>query len=332
MKELKLFHGVTDIKYENGRYTPVRFTDKQLKSLAKLDPVYEKFARSSAGVVLKFYTKKDIISFEFEAKIFYTKTGSFDVYENGVLTKSFSLAETDSTGKIEYCKENEGESLIEIYLPNNAGVALWNFDLGEYRTAEEKDTKVMFCGDSITQCAYITTSSLTFANIASRIADAECLNRGVGSLYFDETTLDEDDTADPDIIFVEFGANDVVKRENGKVVFDNDKVVYRCEDDLPEMAETIEKYLKKLKCIYPNAKINVISMLWNMVEAELLDPVFYEKYREDMKIITEKLGLCYIDGRTVIPHLRECLAADKIHLSQLGAAMAAQKIYKYIGK
>lgn len=330
MDNKRLFHGVTNIYVENDRYTPLRFTDKQFKALEKLDPVFEKFARSSAGISLKFYTEKDIIFFEYEASIFYTKTGSFDVYENGVFTKSYSLVEGDSTGKIEYRKENEGESLIEIYLPNNAGTTLWNFELGDYRIVEEKDKKVMFCGDSITQCAYVSTSSLTFANIASRLADVESLNRGVGSLYFNETTLDEDDMTDPDVIFVEFGANDVVKRENGKVVFDGDKVVYRCEDDLPEMAEEIEKYLRKMMHIYPNAKINVISMLWNMVEAELLDPVFYEKYRAEMKRITEKFGLCYIDGRTLIPHLSECLVGDKIHLSQLGASMAAHTIYKYI--
>ncbi len=326
----RLFHGVYDVTESDGHYRPSRFTKKQIKALASLRKVFGEFGQCASGVSLAFYTDKEELSFEYAISIVYTEIGSFDVYENGVMEYSYRLPTADAVGKFSYKKKAKGETLVEIFMPNNAKVELWGFDFGNYRIVEEKKRKLLFYGDSITQCAYIPSSSLSFATVASHMTNSEFLNRGVGSLYFDESTIDEDDMYEPDIIFIEFGANDIVKKLHDEVVFENGKVLYCNESDLPQLEEKARKYLEKVKRVYKNSKIYVISMMWNDVVGADYSKVFYEKYRELIRLNAEILDMGYIDGRTLFPHIRECLVEDGIHLSQLGSVITASFLIEYI--
>ncbi|NLD87292.1 MAG: SGNH/GDSL hydrolase family protein [Clostridiales bacterium] len=326
-----IFFYCCGVAENEGRFTPKRFTDKQFDALGELSEMYERFGRCSAGVVMKFITASEVISFKYRVSGFYTSVGSFDVYENGVLYENITFEPVEAERTFSYDRQTKGKALIEIYLPSNACTEIWDFEAGEYIAAEPEEIKIMFYGDSITQCAYMHSSSLTFASLTGRIKSMGYINRGVGSLYYDASTLDEKDTVKPEYIFVEFGANDVVMRKNKQVVYEDGKVCYYGDDDLPRLRGKINAYLSKLRSIYPEAKVLVMSMLWNKAGGPNLSRAFYERYREEIRLSALSNDCDYVDGRNIIPHLDDCLVpTDRVHLTRLGAAMAAISLSRYI--
>ena len=327
-----LFHNVYDVKEQDGRYIPMRFTDRQLASLGEINPMFEQFGRCAAGASLVFDTDAEEISFSYQYTIRYTKTGGFDVYENGQLFHNMPLPEETCEGVFRYRKKSAGTTRIEIYLPANAEMALWDFCIGAYSpVAAPSGKQVLYYGDSLTQSAYTCTPSLSFATIAARRTSTRFLNRGVGSLFYDERALDENDNVKPDIIFCEFGGNDFIRHENGNVVFVEGKVQYNDMEDLPLLIAKAEAYLLKLKRIYPNAKIYVISKIWYAAEVPQQRQIVEDAYIAKIQILTRKLGLPCIDGYTLGAHIRECHAQDGIHFNALGGVLVADSLVKYIG-
>jgi len=328
-----LFWHAYDVKYENGRYRPTRFTDKQIVSLGTINPMYGNIGRCSAGISLKFYTDAKEISFSYQYTILYTRMGGFDIYENGVMIANEELPAESGEGKFTYQKEADGETLIEIFLPNNAEMELWDLSLGNYRAAEKTaDKLVCYYGDSITQSAYTKTPSLCFATLASDIAGTDYINRGVGSLYYDVRALDEEDTLKPDIIFVELGANDMVKRVDGKVIITDSKVQYNTKEDIPVLIGNAKTYLEKMKEIYKDSKIYVVSMLWHCADKPADRQETRYAYVAELEKLADSLGLTFIDGETMSAHYEGChYEGDHIHLNALGGASAALSFAKYIG-
>ena len=204
-----------------------------------------------------------------------------------------------------------------------------DFSLGNYRPVPPQPGPfLLFCGDSITQSAYTSTPSLSFPRLLSRLCGGQYLNRGVGSLYFDASVLDPADTCRPDVVFVEFGANDMVMRdESNNVVFKDGKAEYYTEEKLPWLLSRADTYLEKAARIYSGARICCITVLWSANEAPQWRRDMQEAFRTGAERICRERGLTCIDGRTLTPHLAQCYAADGTHLNALGGALAAQNLY-----
>jgi hypothetical protein len=326
-----LFHNVYDVAEQDGRYRPVRFTDRQLASLYEINPMFKQFGRCAAGVSLVFDTDAEEISFSYQYTILYTRIGGFDVYENGQLFCNRPLPAESCEGVFRYRKESEGTTRIEIYLPSNAEMTVWDFNFGAYTPVAEPQGKlILYYGDSMTQSAYTGTPSLSFATLAARRTSSRFINRGVGSLFYDERALDENDTVQPDIVFSQFAGNDLIKHKNGEVVFVDGKVQYNDMDALPELMDNAKAYLKKLQRIYPDAKIYVISRIWRALELSPQRIEVEKAYIAETKKLAHELGLNYIEGDTLGAHIRECHAQDEIHFTALGGAMVADSLVKYI--
>lgn len=329
----KLFQHVLDVYVENGIYCPRRFTEKQTAALTALNPQFGVNARCSTGVSLKCYTAADAVSFSYSLSYSNNHVGGFDVYENGVLFHNELLSGEDTAeARFIYRKETAGEILLEIVLPGGAEAKLWDIDFGAWRAYDvSREPLVLWYGDSITQATGVTTPSLTFAALASRMAEANYINRGIGSLFYDASVLDEDDPVSPDIIMVEFGSNDLVKRgSDKKIVYIDGEAQYCTENDVPELMEYAREYLEKLKSIYPKAKICVMSMLWEY-QTEGDSPLrAAAAYHLALEKLVKELSLTFIHGLTVMPHLKQCCLSDRIHLSVIGCMAAAQSLVRYL--
>jgi len=327
-----LFHHTYQVKEENGKYRPVRFTDEQFAGLNAVNPKFLNIGRCASGVSLKFYTDADTISFSYEYKVLYTRFGGFDIYENGIMTANQVLGETSCIGEFTYSKENDGETLLEIFLPANAEMDLWNFSLGNYRTVAPAAGKfILHYGSSSTQSAYIPTPSLAYPTIYALDTDTEYLNRGVGSLFFDERTLDENDTVKPDYIFVRYGGNDLYLHDDeGNVVFIDGVPQYCTAKELPQIVSAARVYLEKLARIYPEASIKVMSPQWTVGKVSEEKQWMREQFYAALKEISESLSMEYIDGSTMNPHLPLCYHTDGVHFNALGNALFAQKFIQYI--
>jgi len=330
-----LFHHVMDVVVKDGVYYPRRFTAKQTEALSIINEWFGRNSRSAAGMALKGYTTANTVSFSYHGQLHCSSMGGFDFYENGVRVHNIKITEeTLETGHVVYEKKKDGEVLLEIVFPRGVELSLWDIDFGDwcpYDASEEK--LVLWYGDSITQSTAVTTPSLIFPSLASRLAGMNHVNRGIGSLFFDETVLDEDDPLHPDIVMVELGANDLVKHGPDKKVLIIDGEAEFCTiDDVPMLIDNARAYLEKLKKIYPYAKIKAMTMLWECLEKNESRVEAQHAYRAELEKLIKELDLEYIDGLTLMPNLEMCCIADRIHLSTIGSMAVAQSLAKYLVK
>ncbi len=332
MTEL-LFHHALDVISEDGTYRPRRFTQKQTDALAALSPSFGKTSRAVTGISLKCYTSAEAVSFCYSLTYAPQRVSGLDVYENGVLFHNELLpAEDTAEAQFTYRKQTAGEVLLEIVLPSAAEMRFWNLDFGGWRPYDPSGKPlVLWYGDSITQSTAVTIPSLTFPALSSRLAEVNYVNRGIGSLYFDASVLDEDDPLRPDILMVELGSNDIVKHDANKMVVWKDcEAQYCTEEDLPELMDNAREYLRKLRRIYPDARIFVMSMLWDCEEKDDSRKKAEAAYRAALEKLARELSLDCIDGLTLMPHLEQCCLDDRIHLSLIGSLAAAQSLVKYL--
>lgn len=328
-----IFSHASEVKTDGERYIPMRFTQKALKKLGKIQPMFRDTASCSAGISLKFYTDAEEVSFDYKYDILYTRSGGLDIYENGIMSKTINLPMESCIGKFTYTKESDAETLIEIFLPSNGQFALWNFQLGNYRPAPDKGKKlVLYYGDSLTHSAYITQGSLSWVCCVSRMTGTDYINRGIGSLFYDMSYLDDQENLDPYRVFVQFGGNDLVKHdEENKVVFiDGEPQFCDCKD-IPKLEQNARKYLAKLKEIYPEAEVFVISKISG------LDPISEERlevermYNKVLENVAFDLRINFIDSRTIITPTDGYYVADNIHYNIEGNAAFAEGILPYMG-
>lgn len=323
-----LFHHACRVEEENGRYRPYRFTEEQLAALGKLLPAFEKNGRCAAGISMKFRTDADEISFSYEYTVFYTKTGGFDIYENGEMTETRALPERSEQGRFVYRKRAKGACEIEIFLPANAEMTLWDFELGNWHAVSAPRGKIIFYGDSLTQSAYTTTPSLSFATITAGLLEKDYCNRGIGSLFYNASYLIEDGEA-ADTVFVQFGGNDLIAHTaTNKVVMEGGSMRYRTADEIPQVTAAAREYLARIKALYPGARLFVSTRI---PHAEVLTG---ERKRANdafdcaITEIAEELGFVLIPGAGVMPGISTGRVADGAHFDALGGALAAISLAK----
>ncbi|MBR4017452.1 MAG: hypothetical protein IKK11_06540 [Oscillospiraceae bacterium] len=326
-----LFHNVYEVIEENGRYCPTRFTQKQICSLDRINPSFANNGRTSAGVSLVFDTDSEEISFSYQYNVLYTTIGGFDVYENGKFLYNQVLPISSCEGTFRYRKETSGLTRLEIFLPANAQMWLWDFHLGNFSFVEqEKNKTILFYGDSITQSAYFPTPSLSFAPTVARKLSAKFINRGVGSLFYDVNSLDENDTIHPDIILIILGLNDLAKHQDGELVVVNDEVQFCDQQDIPYLIGNAEAYLGKMKQIYPNAEIFCVPLFWCPALKDDWALSITDIYEERIRNLLKEMDIVCVEGCGLTPHLLECYAPDRIHHSALGAQAFANSILEYL--
>ena len=327
----EIFQHAYEVKSENGRYIPRRFSEKSMEALNQILPMFKELARCSAGISLKFYTDANEISFDYQYDVLYTRTGGFDIYENGQMVKAVALPTESCEGTFTYRKLSPGNTLIEIFLPSNGEIRLWNLQLGNYHPAPfEKKDLILYYGDSLTHSAYITNASLSWVPCVAEMTGTDYINRGIGSLFYDASYLDDQEELEPAIVFVEFGGNDLVKHdEDNNVVFLNGKMQYCTLSDIPKLEQNARAYLIKLKNMYPAANISVFSKIrgLNPTAPELLEAE--TAFNQALQKITHELNLRYIDSSTVITPTQGYYVADNAHYSAEGNAAFAEGLRQY---
>ena len=157
------------------------------------------------------------------------------------------------------------------------------------------------------------------------------INRGIGSLFFADSWLDEEDPVKPSQIVVMYGANDLVKHNTaGQVVYQDDKAVFCTEADIPELMQNAERFLKKPQKIYPEAKLHVLTRVYSAVEMARSRAETQVAYNRALTALCEQLGLHCIDGDRLIPHIPDCRVEDREHFNELGNALLALALAKQI--
>lgn len=308
-----LFHGVVDIREEDGFLLPLRFTEKQY--IRYLDLPRCPYPYATAGVELDFLTDADEISFRYRTKEVWNwwenSDPCFDLYENGRFASFYPIAAEGGT--VTYrCRSVEKQKRITVYFPGNATVEIAPISFGNAAPTAERKRKFLVLGDSISQGLMGNSASFSYAQIVKRFFDAEMLNVSVGGDCFDVSALDADNGFAPTDILIALGTNDTY------FIKDHDVI-------LPNMIA----YLETVKELYPSADITVISPPW-LTDAETTSVEQFAgicRLTDDIRRTAERLALRFICGNDVVPHDARFFS-DTAHPNDLGFAQYALSVIK----
>ncbi len=314
MEFKRIFQNCPYIEKTSEGYCLRRFTDKQIAHYKLFGEGVYLRAINNAGITMSFYTDAESISFDFKIKAYSRERVVFDVYEDDVFTKTYRWEECHDEDTILYQRTKQEKSKITIYLPYMCDAVISNLHLGDYTPVDKSGCKkYLALGDSITQGMLSELTSITYTSILEREWDAQLLNHGVGGYVYNADSLDENLAFDPDIVTVAYGTNDYTRIES-----------------INTIEENVHAYYKKLKAIYPDKEIYIITPIWrgNLDSEEAI-----QKMRQIRKVITrkaEEYGFAVINGTKLVPHVYEAYIDKGLHPNAFGFEEMAKNIMKAI--
>lgn len=295
-----------DIRQEDGWYLPVRYTDSQITSFGRREPLLN-MTYSGAGYALAFYTDATKISFEYKITKQVRDHANVDVFVDGIQKSSTDLMQQDGTFQLEI--PGSGQRLVELYLPHL--VRLWIRNLtgdGTLQPVKPKEKFWLFLGDSITHGLGTKYPSLAYPVQLSRYFGCDYMNMGVCGNTFCAGDLD-DSTRQPDIITVALGTND-----------------WKLSKSAQEYRENVKNYLERLTALYSCQNVFAILPFWRHDwESTYNDMKFADLYA----ILQEEYGkypfIKQLDGTRLIPN-HENFYVDGVHPNDAGLLHLALKL------
>ena len=300
----------------NGYTLPTRFTSEQLDFYSGRSDYDFTRSHSPTGIRLDFTTDAESVSFDFLITgVPYVATSGLDVREDGVFCDHLTLSakERDKVQHYAYTRRKKERSRLTIDLPHGLIFIPFHFDLGDARPVRQPDKLALFYGDSITHSAYIPTPSVSWTGMTAEALHARELNRGIGSFFFCRDSLPKEADCRPDYLFVEYGFNDLA-------LF-----------DAPTRRENAEAYLGRLKELYPDASVWVITT--DFGEGAGKTPEAREirhAYCDEVEEIAQTRGMSVLRGERLVPTLPVFFVSDFVHLSEAGSGVFAHNIVKYM--
>lgn len=309
------FRGCVRFEEKEEYLFPIRFTEKQSEHFAKSDFLYPR-SKMTAGVLLDLYTTTQMISFDVLLLETSRNYYSIDVYVDGNLCFNFAKENVLSHTEVSLSFPlKEGYKRVQIYFPClfECGIKNFYIDDDAQFLVSKIGQKILFLGDSITHGYATKCTSLTYANILSRVSGAVSLNQAVAGDVFNEDNLDEDLPFDPDLIFVAYGTNDWWHGRDVSVV--------------------IKKYFDKLTKIYPHTQIYALLPIYRLdaEEKHIKVKIPFVDFREQMKeIISEYKNVTVVDTINFVPHFTDFYEDGYLHPNDLGFIKYAENLRKYI--
>lgn len=291
-----------------------RFTPDQLAYYSRRSDADFVRSHAPAGIYLECLTDEPEISFTYRLygrRGFYINASGIDLCENGIFAANYPI-NPDESGNVTvtYTRKSREPSVIRIYFPNGCVFLPVEFRLGNALPTEKQERLVLFYGDSITQSAYIPTPSLSWFRPVAEHLGAEYLNRGIGSMVFDKDSLPAVPDCAPDMIFVEYGANDLGKTP------DNETALAAADAWLTELCRR-----------YPDAE-----------KYAVLPDFFPDRWESDAVLrrrdaycagLTELCrarSISALPGKPLIPELDALYFGDHVHFNEAGSAIFADRL------
>lgn len=243
---LSFIKGAVRFDTSDGYIFPRRFTKEQEEFLLKRGDGAH--ARNNASQKLEFTTsggklKLDLCYIDGN----YARTA---LYDNKICVKRSTNEPKDGKETFEYDIPYGEKRTVTLYFGNTNTTGFKNVTLPLDASPVKNKLKYLALGDSITHGFYSDIPALTYVNILADMMNAEVLNCGVSGEIFLDGMLDNSSDFAPDIITVAYGTNDWDK----------------CGDCF---TENVRNYFIKLKALYPNAEIFVLTPIYRGREDEI---------------------------------------------------------------
>ena len=271
-----------------------------------LDFWYDRCIASTAKT-LEFITEATEVSFEYKT-VWMGSPDSFEAAVDGLVSGIRYMKDLKEEGEISFSFP-EGKKGIIIYLPADATVLIRNFEANAPVSRPEKNEKVLWLGDSITQGFGPLRSSCTYVSVANRLLNYDIINQGIGGYVYDKNSLMKMEGYDPDKIIVALGTNQFGT----------------------ETMKDIEEYYGTLTGIYGDRiPILCITPLWRGDVPDGFPTL--ARFCENVKAIAGQYrNVMIAEGFRLVPHLPEYFL-DNLHPNCLGAEVYGRNLVETIRK
>lgn len=292
---------------EDGYLQAFQYSGKQMEYFkGTADFLYDRCMASTAKT-LEFTTAAVKVSFDYKI-IWAGSQDSFEIAVNGLVTDITYLKDIGAEGTISF-ELPEGEKKVIIYLPADSTVLLKNFKADAPCKKAEKNEKVLWLGDSITQGYGPLRSSETYVSIANRLLNYDIINQGIGGYIYDRKSLMKMEGYTPDKIIVALGTN-----QYGT-----------------ETMKDVEEYYEALTELYGTSiPVLCISPIWRGDHPEEFST--FVSFCEKVKNIAGRYkNVTVLDGFSLVPHRPEYYL-DNLHPNCLGTENYGRNLVEAIRK
>ncbi len=285
--------------YEENGYTLLRrFTPYQEEVLSGRNFTPRQFA--TAGMKLEFISGKGEVYFEYLAQ-----PGAGAVCHgisaicDGVEAFNYYNTTNAEAGKVFFTVPNDN-CKVTVYLANTSDIRIKNLNIPEGYTPSKRARKILMLGDSITHGFNAERQYLTYANVLGDRLEAEILNQGIGGDKFHAPNIDPALPFTPDIITVAYGTNDWAAA-------------------IPELAEKIDEYFKKLRTVYPDTPVFAIPPIWRgNTDGLVKNGLTLEDVRALVKEKAEKYGCFSVNSLALVPPAEKFYMDRFLHPNEMG--------------
>ena len=291
---------------EEGYLKANQYTKPQMDYFEKAFLMWYERCDASSAKTIEFKTDATKVSFEYKL-IWKCSEDSVELAIDGLATEIAYLKDIDMEGSISWDMP-EGEKNVTIYLPSDATMLVRNFEIDSTYECVQKNEKVLWLGDSITQGYGPLRSYQTYVSVANRILNYDILNQGIGGYIYDKKSLMKMEGYEPDKIIVALGTN-----QYG-------------DENAPDM---VREYYETLIGIYgEEIPILVITPLWRGDNLEGVPTL--EKFCATIREIVGKYkNIRVVDGFKLVPHLEEYYL-DNLHPNGLGTEVYGRNLVEEI--
>ena len=303
--------GAVKITKEGDKIRLQRMPDELEAVYKELSPDWYSKSRCSTDCCLEFHTDSRHLRLDFSVDFIDSNTwAKYEIFVDGL--------------PLVYVKERgdrhtvvaslpEGDKHVSVCLPcHNIGyIRNVTVDDGSYVKPHRFDRKFLFLGDSITQGYSADHDAQAYSCTVARYYNAASVNWAVGGARFREETVMATDF-DPDVVFVAYGTNDYTH-------LPADTYLANCT-----------AYLDKIKNLFGNKKVFVISPIWR-ADCEILRGAgVLDDCRALVAREAEKRGFIHVDGYRLVPHNSEYFSDGFLHPNDLGFAHYSRNLIQFL--
>lgn len=286
---------------EDGYLQAFQYSKKQREYFKGAFEFWYERCSASTAKTLEFTTSASRLSFDYRI-IWKGSPDTFELVVDGFVCGIAYVKNIMDTGTIEW-ELPEGEKNVVIYLPDDATALIRNFTADAKVVRAEKNEKVLWLGDSITQGYGPLRSSYTYVSVANRILNYDIINQGIGGYIYDKGSLMKMEGYDPDKIIVALGTNQ-----------------YRDEN-----MSAVEEYYSTLMDIYGDEiPVLCITPVWRGDSFDGM-PILMSFSEKVKKIAGKYKNVRIIDGMKMIPHFSDYYL-DNLHPNCLGCEVYGRNL------
>ncbi|MDD4112290.1 MAG: SGNH/GDSL hydrolase family protein [Herbinix sp.] len=296
-----IYYGALSIcETEDGYLQSFQYTQQQMQYFKENSEFWYDRCKASSAKTLEFNTSATGFSFEYKI-IWVGSEDSIELSVDGLITKIYYIKDLQKEGKISF-EMPAGDKKVVVYLPADATVLIGNFEIDAEVFPVEKNEKVLWMGDSITQGFGPLRSAHTYVSVANRLLNYDIINQGIGAYVYDKNVLLNMEGYSPDKIIISMGTN-----QYGT-----------------ESMKDIKEYYERLSEVYGDRPVLCITPIWRGDSPDGVEVL--AKFCQRTKYICSKYSnITVVEGFRLVPHLSEYFL-DNLHPNALGCEIYGRNL------